>query len=254
MAGSVGLCRTIGGRLIFVDTRDFTLSPHLMTTGFWEIWITQAMARVLRPGMVAADVGANLGYYTVLMAEAVGADGLVFAFEPNPAIAALLDRTVSINGYARTTVDRRAASDRSGQTVHFHVPAGAPMNASIVDAPGGLTTPVQTVTLDDALPQRVDFLKIDVEGAEYHVWQGLAKTVAANPGIKIFLEVNFARQPQLMLELIRDIQNKGFTLKYVGEDGEIKPCNEGYIVAQSPNDVILMLEREFTSFNQRPST
>ena len=245
MSGNVGMARTIGGRLIFVDTLDFTLSPHLMTTGFWEIWITQAMARLLRPGMVVADVGANLGYYTVLMAEAVGPKGRVFAYEPNPAIAALLERTVSINGYTTATVDRRAVAGQSGQTVHFQVPAGTPMNASIVAAPDGVTGLIQTitVTLDDALPQRVDFLKIDVEGAEYQVWRGLDKTVDANRTIKIFLEVNFARQPQLMPELLQDIQQKGFILRYVGEDGEIKPCNEAYIMAQAPRDVVLMLER-----------
>ncbi len=246
MADHVGLCRTIGGRLIFVDTRDFALSPHLMTTGFWELWITQAMARVVRPGMVAVDVGANLGYYTVLMAEAVGPTGRVLAFEPNPAIAELLRRTVAVNGHDATTqVDARAASDVSGQDVRFHMPAGQPMNATMVAADQGAADWVRatTVALDDVLPARVDFMKIDVEGAEYLVWRGLARTIAANPGITLFLEVNAGRTPAVISGFLREIQEAGFTLAYVGADSEIRPCDEAYIVGQAPNDVILMLAR-----------
>ena len=246
MADHVGLCRTIAGRLIFVDTRDFALSPHLMVTGFWELWITRAMARVVRPGMVVADVGANLGYYTVLMAEAVGPTGRVLAFEPNPAIAELLQRTVAVNGHGATTnVDARAASDVSGQDVRFHMPAGQPMNATMVAADQGGPDWVRatTVALDDVLPARVDFLKIDVEGAEYLVWRGLTRTIAANPGIKIFLEVNAGRMPTVISAFLHEIQAAGFALAYVGADSEIRPCDEAFIVAQAPHDVILMLAR-----------
>jgi FkbM family methyltransferase len=246
MADRAGMCRTIGGRLMFVDTSDFTLSPHLMTTGFWELWITQAMARVLRPGMAVADVGANLGYYSVLMAEAVGPEGRVMAFEPNPAMAGLLRRTVSVNGYGdRVSIDARAVSDRSGDVVSFHVPAGQPMNASIVEAAEEAADVIRTttVTLDDALPARVDFLKIDVEGAERRAWRGLAKTLTANRDIMMFLEVNAGRMPDEIVPFLREIQASGFRLSSIATDSTIKPCTEDDVVAQAPHDVILMLAR-----------
>lgn len=87
--------------------------------------MTQAMARVLRPGMRCLDLGANVGYFTLLMADAVGPSGRVAAVEANPRLADLLGRTVDVNGFGdRVTVTQRAASDRSGDRLHLHVPPG----------------------------------------------------------------------------------------------------------------------------------
>src|SRR5918912_920802 len=84
------LCRVLGRYKMYVDLRDTGFVPHLMFEGYWEYWITDFMWRNLGPGQVALDVGANHGYYTVLMSDLVGAQGMVRAFEPNPRLVELL--------------------------------------------------------------------------------------------------------------------------------------------------------------------
>jgi hypothetical protein len=73
------LCRLLGDYLAFVDTHDFMLAPRLVADGFWEAWVTLAVARYLQPGMWCVDVGANYGYYTLLMAAACGPEGRIVA-------------------------------------------------------------------------------------------------------------------------------------------------------------------------------
>ena len=176
------MCKVLGKHLMYVDTRDFALAPHLMWDGFWELWITTAIARSLGPGMVAVDVGANLGYYTLLMADAVGPTGQVFAFEPNERIARLLRWSCSVNGLQdRIVVDTRAAFSTTGEQLQFFIPSEHPMNASLYDPTNSSLYPgatevarpevgefvnAETVRLDDVLPERVDVVKIDAEGAE----------------------------------------------------------------------------------------
>jgi hypothetical protein len=92
------LCKVLGKYLMWVDALDQGLSPHLIFQGFWEMWITAAMARFVRRGTTVVDVGANVGYYTLLLADAVGPQGRVVAFEPNPPIAEKLRMTDANNG------------------------------------------------------------------------------------------------------------------------------------------------------------
>ena len=77
------LCRVLGKYLMYVDTRDTSFAPHMLMSGWWESWITKAISEHVQPGMVCADVGACIGYYTLVMADRVGPEGHVYCFEPN---------------------------------------------------------------------------------------------------------------------------------------------------------------------------
>src|SRR6187402_1960175 len=93
MANGALLCRVLTKYLMFVDPDDLGVTPRLCLDGFWESWVTAAIARALRPGAFCVDVGANHGYYTLLMADAAGPHGRVLALEPNPTLAGLLALT-----------------------------------------------------------------------------------------------------------------------------------------------------------------
>ena len=73
------ICRVLGKYIMYVDPRDRGITPHLALNGFWEAWVTVALARLIQPGWRCVDVGANVGYFTLLMADAVGPDGRVAA-------------------------------------------------------------------------------------------------------------------------------------------------------------------------------
>ena len=75
LGGNEALCRILGRYKLYVDTRDKGLCAHLLLDGYWEMGLTMHIARHVRAGMTAIDVGANFGYYTVLLGALVGEDG-----------------------------------------------------------------------------------------------------------------------------------------------------------------------------------
>lgn len=197
------LCRVLGRYKMLVDTRDLGLAPHLMLDGYWEAWCTEFMLRRIRPGQVAWDVGANLGYYALLMADLVGATGRVVAVEPNPRLATLCGQSLALNGFWHTAEVRQvAAADESGATLRFRAALSDPKNGRLLsagdgDAPGPaedtLDIEVPAMRLDDLAEGPVDFLKIDVEGAEEMVWAGMQGLLDRSPAITVLMEFNPGR-------------------------------------------------------------
>lgn len=198
LGGDLILARVLGSHKMLLRASDRGFSRHVMLDGYWESWLTLFCARTLRPGMVAFDVGANLGYYTLLFADAVGPSGKVVSIEPNPATFELLEESVRLNGFERhVRLVQAAAADREG-TLDLFVPAGEPKNATV--AFGGGARPAEARVSVPAVPldrlgsglERVDFLKIDVEGAEPAVLAGMSDTIARfRP--TIVLEFNASR-------------------------------------------------------------
>lgn len=238
----LAVCRVLGNMKMFVDTRDHVLAPHLMTDGYWESWITLAMLRALKPGMVAVDVGANYGYYTILMGRCVGRTGKVVAFEPNPHLATLMRKSLWISGIRQIDeVREEAAYSTTGEQVRFFIPDERPMNARVVDeAPyAGNMIDVPTVRLDDVLPERVDFIKIDAEGGEREIWRGMSKTIENNPQLQVFLEFNPQRtsnyDPHEFLKTIRD---DGFELGVVSYDGSSRLVDGDKLIANGTEQIL----------------
>ena len=146
---------------------------------------------LLRPGMTVLDVGANVGMYSLLSARRVGPTGRVHAFEPTPAVAASLRRNVALNGLGNVHVHEAAVSDAAGRAT-FYLQDSSDCNTLA----GGAGTPirVRTVTLDDHVAahglDRVDVMKMDVEGAEVLALRGGGRLLAAADGPVLMLEFN----------------------------------------------------------------
>jgi len=221
------LCRVLGKYLMFVDPHDLGVTPRLCLDGFWESWVTTAVARALVPGGFVVDVGANHGYYTMLLADAVGRDGRVLAIEPNPSLAALLELSVEVNGFCdRVLVARRAATDGVSSTAQLAIPVRRGACASICRAPSAGDTVVQVdaASVDDltAAWPCVNLVKVDAEGAEPLVWEGMQRTIRENPGLVIVLEfvASRYRDPE---RFVSAILNAGFDLQHVASDSRIQP-------------------------------
>jgi FkbM family methyltransferase len=142
---------------------------------------TQALLSILRPGQVVFDVGANIGYYTLLASRQVGPSGRVVAFEPSPRNISYLHRHLALNHATNVMLVPAGCSDRNGL---------AAFDAGRDCATGHLLEPashanghrdlVPTVALDEIVRESglvPDVLKIDVEGAEMLVLEGAAHTI-----------------------------------------------------------------------------
>jgi FkbM family methyltransferase len=245
----VMLCRVLGKYIMFVDSNDVSITPHLCLDGFWESWITVAMARVLKPGWFCMDVGANHGYYTLIMADAIGPTGRVLAVEPNPTLAELVKLSLEVNGFqGRGTVLQKAVYDSDSIRTNFVIPRNRGLNGTLCReaTSSDEVTEVETITLDhftENWPQ-VDLVKIDAEGAEESIWNGMRKTLERNLGITIIMEVSCVRyaNPQMFVHKILDA---GFILRHIDYDATIKNLTENQILNNRVGeDWMLFLRRQ----------
>jgi len=218
------LTRILGFQKFFVDTRDVGFGSHVLLDGYWEIWLTLFCLRNVKNGMVAIDVGANMGYYTVLFGSSVGPGGHVLAVEPNPRAAALLRRSVEINGYApRTRVAQVACSDPATTSARLVIPTTEPKNAYITadgTNPGRNSIETECLTLDQVCEgcERVDFIKIDAEGSEERIFAGMSAVLERHRPM-IVVEINVARyaDPAAFVQRLRNVYG---ALRYVSYDGQ----------------------------------
>jgi FkbM family methyltransferase len=226
------LVATRWGAKMLVDSRDAMVAPWLILDGLWESHVTDWFQRTLRPGQVFVDVGANIGYFTLLGGRLVGPGGTVVAVEAHPRLAELLRRNVIINGYhGHVTTWHRAAWSEATE-LKLHLRENFASNSSVGSVGSEALArlgdseeivEVAAVALDDLLADlpRVDVIKVDVEGAEIHVFTGLARTLAANPAITLLFEWSPAQiedvgdDPGTLIDLLTG-QGFGFRLLETG--------------------------------------
>jgi FkbM family methyltransferase len=170
------------------------IQRYLYLFGMWEPDITHWLREHLRPGDVVIDIGANIGYFSLLAASAVGPTGTVISFEPVPSIADMLEANARRNGLA-IVVRREVVSDKTG-TAEIFRSAETNLGRSSTLARSGSTSEgtVPMVLASDALPEelwsRIRFIKVDVEGDEQRVLRGLVPVLAALPdAAAVFVEV-----------------------------------------------------------------
>jgi FkbM family methyltransferase len=242
------LCRVLGKYLMFADADDLTVTPHMSLNGYWESWTTLAIARALAPGANCVDVGANHGYFTLIMADAAGPTGRVLGIEPNPRLATLLEYTLEVNGFDRLArVLSTAASDQERGTARLVIPGRRWALASLYRhaTAGDHVVDVETTTIDrltDEWPS-VDFVKIDAEGSEEAIWRGMRRTLDRNLDITVVMELKPSGCADAAA-FIAALRAEGFPLRYIDYDAEIRDLSDDQIFTErSGGDWMLFLRR-----------
>jgi FkbM family methyltransferase len=170
---------------------------YTITSYFWkrhEPYTGELFKATVNPGDVVVDLGASIGYYTLIAARLVGSSGRVYAFEPNPDIYCLLQKSVNLNKYHHVFPVQKAVGDRNGSICFFRSFFSAESSIYHHDhfkdrKPKPIE--VQCVSLDSYLEEKsVDVIKMDIEGAEMAALNGMQRIIAQNDRLRLFTEFN----------------------------------------------------------------
>jgi FkbM family methyltransferase len=208
----------------------------LVISGIFDLCLTESIHRLLDPVGIAADVGANVGYVTNLMATRVGPGGTVMAFEPHPAVFELLQRNAARwnadPSVSEVEVHRYAISDRSGRgrlsgvgEGDTHMGLASLREAADAGDPGDFE--VELAKLDDVVgDRRLQLVKIDVEGHEHAVLEG-AETLIAERRVRDVVFEDHGIYPTPAMTLLEKHGMTVFTLKHSLLGPRARPVREG---------------------------
>ena len=209
--------------------------------GTYEELEAKIMVEKIKVGSIVVDVGANIGLHTLNMARIVGNTGRVFAFEPDPSNFEILRKNVKINNYQNIILEEKAVGDKHGRVTLYQSdhPGNHRLFPQTKQAKGEVEvelTSLDKYFIDSNLAEKINFIKIDVEGLEFSVLNGMKNILKNNKKIKILfefmpdiMEVGFA--PIEVLNLLTSI---GFKLYCLDERAK-------KLLRVSNNDEILKL-------------
>ena len=246
VAGGV-IAISVDGFIMGVPAEEWGFAMFLSHAGYFEHGSELFFESLLKPNMRVIDLGANLGIYTL---RALRKKCMVFAYEPTPRTFDLLKQNIKASGFAesgRIQAYQMAVSDQCG-TINFYENPSMCGHNSIYGESGQQPIEVSVTTLDSQLDtlQRIDLVKMDIEGAEYHALLGMRELIRRNPDLQIIMEFapehirRAGREPEALLALIHEL---GFTVYLINEvSAQAEPVkDEELLQAYSVN---IYLKRE----------
>ncbi|WP_448657613.1 FkbM family methyltransferase [Sphingomonas sp. CJ99] len=247
LGNQVVLTRLWTGHPFMVSTNDMIVAPHLINLGINEPHNSRTLVSLVRQGDVVVDIGANVGYFSILAGWRAYPDGQLWAFEPNPAVFRILSDNITSNAMQWMARRHRVAlSDRTG-TAALRIFPGYEATSTIRDVPDDFlahteaetgrpshTIDVPMARLDDVMRDvpEIHVLKIDAEGHEPAVIRGAEQLLRRSPSVKIIMEfvphIMGTNEARSLLQLLRTI---GFRIYRIEAD-------EGY-TAQDSDDALI---------------
>ncbi len=248
------LTQTVFGHLVHLDTRDTSLLPSLVVRGYWEPGVTRALLRIVRAGQHVVEVGANVGWFSLLFAARVGPGGSVTAFDANPRMVELLRRTLAANGYAASVrVVPLAVTDRPGRATLHRLQRQQGSSSLYAFTPAELAgwddepapLDVEATSLDaffgsDGPPP--DVIKLDAEGAEPAILAGAQRLLERAPGVQVVLEFrpeNLTRAGHDPHAFLTSLVERGFRLHAITPRGRCQPITIERLLASAGEELYL---------------
>jgi len=215
----------VNGHKMFLDSKD---SLGLSVFGVHEPFATELIKKEVMKGDVVLDIGAHIGYYTLIFAKLVGEEGKVFAFEPAPDNSALLEKNIKINGYRNVLVVEKAVSNKTGKLKLYLSEEDSADYRIYNSHDDRRSIEIEAIRLDDYFwdyDGKIDFIKIDINGAEGEALQGMSNLLKKNKNAKILTAFwpiglkSFGIEPEEYLKLLIEY---GFKLHLINEN-KIEP-------------------------------
>ena len=192
----------VEGNKMYLDPED---SLEISVNANYEVFETAVLKKQIQKGDIVLDIGANIGYFTLIFANIVGPTGKVFAFEPDPNNFALLKRNIEVNNYKNVILVNKAVSNHNGkiklylsETNHGdHMISNFDGTRSSID--------IDCIKLDDFFKdyqRKIDFIKMDIQGAEFIALQGMSNILNSNQKLKMSTEFEPIRLKKCGVEAI----------------------------------------------------
>jgi FkbM family methyltransferase len=230
------------GHKVYLDPND---SMYLFINEIYEPYETELISSIIKPGTVVLDIGANIGYHTLLFAKLVGQSGKVFAFEPSPANFRLLEKNVSVNGYSNVILEQKAVSNRN-EKKKLYLNENAMMHTIYKSHASLDSVEIDTISLDNYFRNyggKIDFIKMDIEGSEITALEGMQTILQRQNDIKLLVAFNpsailkYGYKPEQQIDLL---VSNGFTVYFANsrtKDLElVNPGDVQYLIKMTPKD------------------
>jgi FkbM family methyltransferase len=166
-------------------------SARTLRAGIYEPEVSRLIRDSLSDGMTFLDLGANVGYYTLIASRLVGPTGTVYAFEPDPEVFKQLICNVEANGCSNVVAIAKAASDKSGKKGFVRDPYGA--EGFLADS-GSQPLSIDAIALDDFFGAcgwpKIEVIKLDIEGSESAALDGMRGLLSRNHNVQLIMEYN----------------------------------------------------------------
>ncbi|MDD5031953.1 MAG: FkbM family methyltransferase [Patescibacteria group bacterium] len=215
------IIRRIHGSKMGLDLADPGIAKDLLSAGNREPFHTELVKRILKPGDIIYDIGANIGYYALLEARIVGDKGKVYAIEPVPDNVKNLVKNISLNNYKNIAVYNLAigGDDRNGYIYSSDKSNWCSMNCRGYNNSSG-RIPVKVMSLDSFIEGKdyPDVVRMDVEGYETEIIKGMKHILAGGRPLKIFMELHCCFLEDAGLGLVRELEKNNFKIKYFFRD------------------------------------
>jgi FkbM family methyltransferase len=204
----------------------------------YEKGTTKVFTELVKEGMNVVDIGANIGYYTLLAARRVGPNGRVYAFEPEPQNFKRLRENIQLNGYKNVVAVQKAVSHQAGTASLFLGVRGSGSHSLLSSRDYGKETiAIETVTLDEFFKKEgspaIQVIKMDVEGWEMEALDGMRRLVMGNSPLAMVVEFyprGLLSRGMSPLALTSRLIELGFTISLIDEEtGEATPFDEHHL-------------------------
>lgn len=210
--------------VLLLNQHDVAVSG-MLALGSYEPFETKLFRNTVKTKMTVVDIGANIGFFSVISARRVGDNGRVFSFEPEPTNYSFLKKNIEANNFSNITPIHVALSDRSGSIPLFITKDNQGAHSLVNNRKSHTSISVQTETLDAWINQHgspvIDVIKMDIEGAEIIALEGMKQVIARSPHLTIFTEFfpnairRFGRNP---IDMLTTLKQAGFTISIIDED------------------------------------
>ena len=238
------IIRDVQGSKMWLDSADEGISRDLIIYGVREYETTALVKSIIAEGDVVINIGANLGYYTLMESKFAGSAGKVYAIEPNPQSVEILKHNVQINGLKNVEVFSMSIGDKDG-TGKLNISRKSnwcSMSRHKSKAFVG-SVDVTVVSVDSFIKDRArpDFIRMDVEGYEYEIIKGMRSLMARDGRLGLLIEVHAeflgADKTRSLLKVLKE---NGFKAKKV----IIKKFPEPYHIPRWFNNVLDYLSKK----------